>query len=124
MILSSISIQHRNTGECVRVFAKGVILGQGVCARLGLKEGDCIGVLCDSERKGDLYLCAVAPVKGYPIHKRGKQYHLHSRELARLILSEANVVDKDFALFRVGEPVEYNGGIVLPIITKINYANY
>lgn len=125
MILSSISINHCNTDECVRISAKGVILGKGVCSRLGLNDGDFVGVFRDTERKGDLYLGASTAASGYPLHRRSKQYHLHSRDLARLILNESGITTGDTtALFKVGEAVEYNGRVVLPIITRINYANH
>lgn len=122
MRLASLSAGRCNTGECIRVFAKGVILGKDVCSRLGLQDGDYVGVFNDVERPGDLYLGPASPVKGYPLHRRGKQYHLHSRELAKLILEVANITSGSSALFRVGPPVEYNGIMVLPIISKINYA--
>lgn len=121
MILTSLS-GHCNANECVRVTLKGVILGKGVCSRLGLKDGDCVGVFCDAERKGDMYLCPTPLASGYPLHKRGKQYHLHSRELARQILAVSNV-NTGNALFKVGEAIEYDGVLALPIISRINYAN-
>lgn len=124
MILSSISLNHCNTDECVRISAKGVVLGKGVCSRLGLKDGDCVGVFHDTERKGDLYIGPATPASGYTLHRRSKQYHLHSRDLARLILNESGITTGDTALFKVGEAVEYNGSVVLPIITRINYAHH
>ena len=123
MILSSLSTTHCNTQECIRIDAKGVILGRGVARRLGIKDGDCVNVFRDVTRKGDLYIAISAAANGYPLHKRAEQYHLHSRDLARLILTEAGVTQENTALFKVGDAVEYDGAIVLPIITRINYAN-
>ncbi len=122
MILSSL-LGHCNTSECIRISDKGVALGKGVCSRLGLKDGDFVGVFSDNERKGDLYLCPAPPASGYALHKRGKQYHLYSRDLARRLLQEANV-NTGNALFKVGEAIDYGGVVALPIISRINYANH
>ena len=123
MILSSLSATHCNTQECIRIDAKGVILGRCVARRLGVKEGDCVNIFRDITHKGDLYIAISSAASGYPLHKRAEQYHLHSRDLARLILTEAGVISGNTALFKVGEAIEYDGAMVLPIITRINYAN-
>ena len=123
MILSSIIPNRCNTNECIRVYAKGVILGRGICSRLGLQEGDYVGVFCDTQRKGDIYIGSAPAASGYPLHRRGKQYHLHSRNLAQRIFNELGITAGETALFKVGDAVEYEGAMVLPIITRRNYAN-
>ena len=123
MRLVPLSARRCNTSECIKVFPKGVILGRGVCSRLGLKEGDYVGVFCAPDRKGDLYIGPASSVKGYQLHRRGQQYHLNSRELAKLILTETNITPGESALFRVGESFDYDGMKVLPIISRINYAH-
>ena len=106
----------------VRVFDKGVALSCGVCEQLNLTEADYANVYQQVDRPDYLYIVKDTQACGYPLRRRGKTLYIYSRALSHRILTicDAGVA----ATFRTREAETDGDKVLIPIITRINYANH
>lgn len=106
----------------IRVEEKTLVFSRQAMELLQLRPSSRITIEQDTNNPDDLYV-KVTDLMGYDVVRRNHRGFVYSLPLARTILIIAGI-DAKSAVFRLGEPT-YNsiGQRIIPIITKIDYAD-